>query len=124
MPSLTLVPIDEDLTVCKVEDYSRTDLDAPYTFTGRTADERSLVCPTRLVPPNTTERDDGWRGFRIEGTLDFSLIGILSAISGVLADARIGIFALSTYDTDYVLTKAENFDRALEALRLAGYDIR
>lgn len=82
-----------------------------------------LVCLTDDVPDNVIERNDGWRAFRIEGTLDFSLVGILSKISGILADNGIGIFALSTYDTDYILTKAENFDRAVHALEGAGYKI-
>lgn len=75
------------------------------------------------VPTNTTFRDDGWRAFRICGTLDFSLIGILSKISTILAEAEIGIFALSTYDTDYILVKKCNFEKAMAALRSAGYEI-
>ena len=75
------------------------------------------------VPGNTTERDDGWRAFRIVGILDFSLIGILSKISAVLADNGVGIFAISTYNTDYILTKEENFDKALKVLAEAGYEI-
>lgn len=120
---MRLEVLDERLTVCKVSDYARVDLDAPFCFTGRTDKERSLVCRTQDVPANTTDRDDGWRGFRIVGVLDFSLIGILSAIAGVLAEAGVGIFAISTYDTDYVLTKEENFDRALRALEAAGYEV-
>ena len=77
-----------------------------------------------LVPDNTTERDDGWKAFRIVGVLDFSLIGILSKISGILADNKIGIFAISTYNTDYILTKEEDFARALEVLKNAGYTIK
>ena len=69
-------------------------------FTAKTDEENFLVCLTKDVPPNATERDDGWRTFRIQGTLDFSLIGILSEISGILADNKIGIFAVSTYNTD------------------------
>ena len=63
-----------------------------------------LVCMTEHVPDNVTERDDGWKAFRIEGVLDFSLIGILSKISALLAENEIGIFAISTYNTDYILT--------------------
>ena len=59
------------------------------------------------MPKDALERDDGWRAFRIQGVLDFSLIGILSAISAVLAENHIGIFAVSTYNTDYILTKEE-----------------
>ena len=79
------------------------------------------MCPAELVPENTTDRDDHWKAFRICGVLDFSLIGILAAISRVLADSEIGIFAISTYNTDYVLTKEENYDSAVLALKEAGY---
>jgi len=115
--------IPADLSVCKVTDYAGVDLTADYTFIGKTEEENSLVCQTVLVPENAVEREDGWRAFRIEGMLDFSLIGILAEISGILADNRIGIFAISTYNTDYVLTKKENFPKAMEALKNAGYEI-
>jgi hypothetical protein len=60
---------------------------------------------------------------RVQGVLDFSLVGILAKISAVLAERRIGIFAVSTYNTDYILVKAENYERALAALAGAGYQI-
>ena len=75
------------------------------------------------VPTNVTERDDCSKGFRIQGILDFSLIGILSEISGILADHKIGIFAISTFNTDYIMTKQENYERALKLLQDAGYKI-
>jgi len=115
--------INEEFSVCKVADYEGIDLSAPYIFIGSTDEEKSLVCPIQLVPDNTVERDDGWKAFRIEGTLDFSLIGILAAISKVLADGGIGIFAISTFNTDYILTKAENFEKAIKALETKGYKI-
>lgn len=118
---ITLEPLSVNLSVCKVEDYSQIDLQRPYCFTGTTDEELSLVCPTELVPENATERDDGWKGFRIAGPLDFALIGILAGISKVLADNEIGLFAVSTYNTDYILTKKEHFEDALKALKNAGY---
>jgi hypothetical protein len=78
---------------------------------------------TEDVPDDALRRDDGWKAFRIQGDLDFSLTGILSRISGLLAENGIGIFAVSTYNTDYILTKAENFLRALDVLAAAGYRI-
>ena len=111
------------LTVCKVESLAEIDLSAEVFFIGKTDEELSLVCRTEDTPARTTEREDGWKGFRIEGVLDFSLIGILSKISTVLAEAGIGIFAVSTYNTDYVLVKAEQFYRAMEALESAGYQV-
>ena len=116
--------IDKEFSVCKVSDFSEIDLGKPYIFTGSTDEERSLVCPTELVPGNTIERNDGWRAFRIEGVLDFSLIGILSKISTCLAENGIGIFAISTFNTDYVLTKENDFSKAIEVLELAGYTIK
>lgn len=116
--------IETELSVCKVLDYSLIDLHKEFVFIGKTDEENSLVCPVNMVPSNTTERDDGWKAFRIEGVLDFSLIGILSKISGILAEAKIGIFAISTYNTDYILTKKENFDKAIEVLQANGYEIK
>ena len=71
-------------------------------FLGKTDEEISLVCETQYKPSNCTAEEDGWRGFRIKGELDFSLIGILSKISTILAEAKVGIFAVSTYNTDYM----------------------
>ena len=81
------------------------------------------MCPTKDVPGVTSERDDGWRAFRIQGTLDFSLIGILAKISTILAEHRIGIFAISTFNTDYILVKQENFVKALQSLAEHGYQV-
>ena len=75
------------------------------------------------MPANVTHREDGWKAFRIEGVLDFSLIGILSKISAILAENAIGIFVVSTYNTDYVFIKKENFPQAVSALGKAGYEI-
>ena len=122
--AITIEPLDVNLSVCKVEDYSQVDICLPFCFTGSTDEEFSLVCPTDMVPANTTDRDDGWRAFRIVGVLDFSLVGILAGISEILAENKIGLFAVSTYNTDYILTKAENFERALEVLKSAGYTIK
>lgn len=112
-----------DFSVCKVLDFSQVDWKAEYCFIGKTGEENSLVCPIDCVPQNTTERDDGWKAFRIQGVLDFSLIGILSKIATLLAENEIGIFAVSTYNTDYILTKQENYEKALQVLGEAGYEV-
>ncbi len=112
-----------DFSVCKVTNYSLVDFASEYCFIGKTDEENSLVCITDDVPVNTTERDDGWKAFRIQGILDFSLVGILSEISTLLAENEIGIFAVSTYNTDYILTKKENYDKAIDVLLGAGYHI-
>ena len=120
---MVLKRIEDKLTVCKVAEISDVDLEADLFFIGKTDEELSLVCRTEDAPENTVERDDGWRGFRIQGTLDFSLIGILSKLSGILAEQKIGIFAVSTYNTDYILVKEENYERALTILAAEGYTI-
>ncbi len=115
--------IHQDFSVCQVEDYSLVNIDSEYSFIGKTDEEKSLVCITSEVPSNVIQRDDGWKAFRIQGVLDFSLIGILSKIAMILADNDISIFALSTYNTDYVLIKKENYQKGLEILKLSGYEI-
>lgn len=115
--------INRDFSVCRVADYTLVNLNADYCFIEKTEEENSLVCMTEDVPANTTEREDGWKAFRIEGVLDFSLIGILAGIAGVLAEHGISIFAVSTYNTDYVLIKRESYGKALEILGGAGYEI-
>jgi len=112
-----------DFTVCQVPNLSSVNLDAAYCFVGKTDEEKSLVCLTQDVPENTLAREDGWRAFRIAGALDFSLIGILARISAVLSAAGIGIFAVSTYNTDYIFVKKDSETRAITALKDAGYEI-
>lgn len=99
------------------------DISGEFCFSGRTDEENSLVCLTERVPDNTIKRDDGWTAFRIEGELDFSLIGILAEISALMADEGIGIFAVSTYNTDYIFVKEDNFQKAVDVLRKNGYEI-
>ena len=110
-------------SVCKVSDFSQVNLASEYCFLGKTDEECSVVCLTGDVPTNTLERDDGWAAFRIQGVLDFSLVGILARITAILAENQIPLFVVSTYNTDYVLTKQENFERALQALSDSGYDV-
>lgn len=120
---MELKKIDRDFCVCKVTDYSQVNLDAEYCFIGKTDEENSLVCIEGDVPGNAVECDGGWRAFRVQGILDFSLIGILSRLSALLAENGIGIFAVSTYNTDYILTKKENYEKALSVLANADYRI-
>lgn len=120
---MQLKKLEQDLTVCKVAAETELSLDKDFYFIGKTDEEISLVCITADTPAHTTERDDGWNAFRIQGVLDFSLIGILSKISGILAENGIGIFAVSTFNTDYILVKKENFERALQVLEAAGYEV-
>lgn len=109
--------------MCKAKDFSLADFNGKYAFTAKTPEENSLVCLTEDVPPNVQKREDGFKAFYIEGELDFSLIGILSKISGILADNNISVFAVSTYNTDYIFVKEENFENALDSLRSVRFEI-
>ena len=120
---MELKKLPYDLTVCKVASLADVDLDSKFFFLGKTDEEMSLVCRTEDTPTDTVERDDGWKGFRIEGVLEFSMVGILSKLSGILAENEIGLFAVSTYNTDYILVKEANFAKALEVLAAEGYTI-
>jgi len=118
---LEIESLEGAFAICKVEDYTLANLEAPFCFACKTDQERSLVCLESDVPGNATHIDGGWRAFRVKGQLDFALTGILAGIARVMADASIGIFAVSTYDTDYILVKAGQFERAANALERAGY---
>lgn len=115
--------IDRKFSICKVENYNTININDEYVFIGKTDEENSLVCETSKVPNNATHIDNGWKAFRIQVVLDFSLIGILSKISTLLAENKIGIFAISTYNTDYILTKEENFQKAIDILEKNNYKI-
>lgn len=118
---MELKEITQEFAVCKIKDLSQVDMTDEYVFIGKTDEEISLVCGVEYIPSDCIECDNGWKGFRIQGVLDFSLIGILSKISSILADNEIGIFAISTYNTDYILVKKENFQKAIEVLENNGY---
>lgn len=113
--------INTPMSVCRMDDLSAVQWDAPYVFAARTPEEYSLVCPTNCVPSGVQSREDGWRMLRVCGTMEFSLVGILSGLSGVLAQSGVSLFAVSTYDTDYLLVKAEQSAQAEAALTKAGY---
>ncbi len=114
---------DIDFTVCRLKNTSEINPDSEFCFFARTDEEISLVCPTEKVPKNTEKREDGWKCFRIDAVLDFSLTGILADISELLSENNIGIFAVSTYNTDYIFVKEDNFELAIDLLCEHGYDM-
>jgi len=100
--------------------WAATKKDEFCSFT-RTSDELSIVCPEGYVPPEVnTSR--GWVGLRIIGPFAFSEIGVLSSFLHPLAEHGIGVFAISTFDTDYLLIEARFWDRASKVLRAAGHE--
>ncbi|MBQ2977235.1 MAG: ACT domain-containing protein [Clostridia bacterium] len=120
---MTLELLPQKFSVCQIENPGQADLTAPFTFFSRTDEEISLVCESEKAPEDALKREDGWRGLRIAGPLDFSLIGILAKIAGLLAAQKISIFAISTYNTDYVLVKEEKLSAALNTLKKSGYTL-
>ena len=120
---MTLQTLPHTFAVCKLRDFSGVDLGAPFTFAAATDGEHSLVCPAALAPAGALAREDGWHAFRVKGSKDFGLVGVLASITGALAAAGIPLFAVSTFDTDYVLVKEERFAAALDALAAAGWAV-
>lgn len=95
-------------------------MDGPFTSITRTAEELSIVCPECEVPPDVPS-ERGWRCLRVAGPLRFSLIGVLASLVEPLARAGIPVFAVSTFDTDYLLVRAGDLEGAVEVLRASGH---
>jgi uncharacterized protein len=123
--SLTLTLLHGDYSV--VQYAAGTPLTAPssadFWSLSTSAREVSLVCASHHVPLDYQKIETGWRVFRFEGPFDFALTGILASVANPLAQAGVGIFALSTFDTDYVLVKAAQLETAITALRAAGHTL-
>ena len=120
---MTLILLSIPFAVCKLRDPSLVRWDGEYAFLSKEEDQWSLVCESGCLPSNTVAVEDGWRALKVEGPLSFSLTGVLAKITAVLAQAGISVFTLSTYDTDYILIKAEKRHTAAEVLTAAGYEI-
>lgn len=88
----------------------------------RTKDELSVVCPDSAVPADV-RHEAGWRALQVAGPLDFSLTGVLASLAGPLAAAGVSLFAVSTFDTDYVLVKEVQLAAAVRALEGAGHAV-
>jgi hypothetical protein len=124
MTILTLVLLADQLAICRLDarapipEWARGD----FVAITRTRDELSIVCAQANVPDGIAcER--AWRALRVAGQLDFALTGILASLSAPLAAAGISIFAISTFDTDYILVQARDLEKARRVLREAGHTI-
>jgi len=116
--------IKGDFSVNKIDSIDLIDFSYEYVFVLKTPDEITLVCETAYAPPNARASEPGWNALRISGILDFALIGVLAKITCILAEAEISVFAVSTYNTDYILLKAENLIKAVQTLIHHGYVIK
>lgn len=120
---MQIIALPYPFTVCQVADEKQLNLQNEFYFVGKTRDEISLVCKTADVPSSALQREDGWRAFYLAGILDFSLVGILAKVAALLAEDGISLFALSTYNTDYILVKEASFEKALSLLAQNGYTV-
>ncbi len=124
--SLTLFLPPREFGVCQLPP---ADAIPPWALTSsfyaivRTPEELSIVCPAEDIPPQVRAQK-GWRALKVQGPLDFSLTGVLNALAHPLAQAEISIFALSTYDTDYLLIPQQAWEDALQVLQKAGHRLK
>jgi uncharacterized protein len=121
-PSLKLSLLPSPLVICRLEanapipDWA---LLGNFFSITRTSDELSVVCSETWLPSDI-KAEGGWRGLKVSGPLDFSLTGILAGLANTLARVGVSIFAISTYDTDYILVKEKDLEKAISALKEAG----
>jgi uncharacterized protein len=120
--ALTMRVLPGSLAVCRLEADGPLPAwvfhaEARFFSVMRTPEETSVVCPEDDVPPSVERADRGWRALRVDGPLPLTMTGVIARLTAPLATAGIPVFALSTYDTDYLLIKAEHLERAVALLR-------
>lgn len=113
--------LENTFSICKVNELKDIDFSSNFLFIGKTEEEISIVCDENHTPKDYTKINKNWKCIQIVGTLDFSLIGILSKITTILAQKQIGIFVVSTYNTDYILVKEDNMSMAKKSLEENDY---
>ncbi len=122
---LTLLLLPDLFAVCRLAPDASVPAWAAaggFSSISRTANELSIVCRQDAVPEGI-KSERNWHCLRVAGTIDFALVGVLTSLVTSLAEAGIGVFVISTFDTDYLLVKANDLDRAVVALRLSGHSI-
>lgn len=126
---MNLLLLPETFTICRLPADTPQPgwaLGGSFSTVSRSADELSIVCPAEQVPaelPGATV-STGWRCLRVAQAMDLSTVGVMSRLSGALAAAEVSLFAISTYDTDYLLVRADLLERAVAALAAAGFPTR
>lgn len=127
---LTLSILKSMFGICRLDSGSEIPTwvyESSFFSITKTPEELSLVCPESSIPVNIPEKvrtEKGWSCLKVEGPLDFGLTGILAGISRVFADNDISVFAVSTYDTDYIFVREKCLKLAVRALEEAGYEVR
>lgn len=123
-PIYPLERVQGSFTVCKLQAGTPVAMDTSFTFLSQTDGELSLVCPATAIPASgVLAIESGYAALRVKGSLEFSLTGILAGITAALAQRGVPVFAISTFDTDYILIKEESLSRATIALEQAGYPL-
>ena len=121
---MILSKLNIDFSICKLHDPADIDLNHDFVFLSRTDEEISLVCPADLCPQNVIAVETDWKALRVDGVLDFSMVGVLSRISGILAAENISIFVISTYNTDYIFLKSQDFEKSISLLEKNDYKMK
>lgn len=125
MHRLQLVPLDGTFAVCRLaadDPVPGWATVGPFVSITRTTDELSVVCREEAAPEGV-RCERGWRCLRVAGTLDFSLVGVLASLLGPLAEAGVSVFVISTFDTDFLLVRAPELERAIEVFLRAGHTV-
>ncbi|MFV0413339.1 MAG: ACT domain-containing protein [Oscillospiraceae bacterium] len=120
---LRLQRLGMEFAVCKVQSISEVNFNRDFVFLSKTDEEISLVCEAGWVPKGAGPVETGWRALKIQGILDFGMVGVISKIAAVLAGEGISIFVVSTYNTDYIFVKEHNLQKSLRLLQESGYTI-
>lgn len=113
---MLLHSIDKEFSVYKTTKLSPRLLQGEFVFIGKTDSELSVICETRLVPDDALTAEHGWKCFRIAQDASFEKYGMISFLSGIIADQKASTLVIGTYDTDYLFVKKEKMDQVIHAL--------
>ncbi|MDR1620230.1 MAG: ACT domain-containing protein [Clostridiales bacterium] len=120
---MKLTVLREDFAICRLNDFDLADCHSRYVFFSKTDEEISLVCQSHHVPANALEIEDGWRALRVDGVLDLGAVGVIASITQTLAAMQVAVFVISTFQTDYILVKERQLQKAGVCLREAGFEV-
>ena len=121
---MILQRLEPQFSVCKLASIQGiASWDADFVFLCKTDEELSLICESDMLPADVLAVEEGYRGMRLQGELDFALIGVLAKVSSALAEVGISLLAVSTYNTDYFFVKERVFDRAAEIVAAVVRDL-
>lgn len=125
MPTLNLVILPHTYAVCRLDPNGYIPhwalLGDDFVSLTRTLDELSVVCAQENVPQEGTKAERGWRCIKVVGPFDFTVAGIHASLAAPLAEAAVSVLAIATYETDHILVREPDLDRAVSVLEHAGH---